>query len=187
MLLATGSAPRDPVAVEPKRDGTRSIVTVHGGRVVIHSRNGHDVTDCYPELGAIRLALAGRSAVLDTEIVAFDPTCRCEFQRMQTTHERPPPVYGHCGGHSGRSGRVRSNPCRAARSPNGEPPGLCMCRRTDSQPCSEPGDGAIGRNPASFMNATARAGVPRTRRTLTSDAVLAAAPRRPERAALLRC
>jgi bifunctional non-homologous end joining protein LigD len=51
--------------------------------VTIHSRNGHDVTDCYPELLTIPAGLAGRSAVLDTEIVSFDETGRCDFQWMQ--------------------------------------------------------------------------------------------------------
>jgi bifunctional non-homologous end joining protein LigD len=83
MLLATGHPPRGAVVVEPKWDGARSIVTIHDGRVGIHSRNGHDVTDCYPELLTVPPALAGRSAVLDTEIVAFDSTGRCDFQRIQ--------------------------------------------------------------------------------------------------------
>src|SRR5687768_1981829 len=83
MLLATGNPPRGAVVVEPKWDGARSIVTVHDGRVTIHSRNGRDVTDCYPELLTVPPSLAGRSAVLDSEIVAFDATGRCNFQRMQ--------------------------------------------------------------------------------------------------------
>ena len=83
MLLATGNPPRGDVVVEPKWDGARSVVTVHEGRITIHSRNGHDVTDCYPELSVVPPALGARSAVLDTEIVAFDATGRCDFQRMQ--------------------------------------------------------------------------------------------------------
>ena len=71
MLLATGNPPRGSLVVEPKWDGARSIVTVHDGHVTIHSRNGHDVTDCYPELLMLPPALAGRSAVLDPGIVAI--------------------------------------------------------------------------------------------------------------------
>jgi bifunctional non-homologous end joining protein LigD len=83
MLLSSGAPPKAAVVVEPKWDGARSLVTVHDGRVTIHSRRGHDVTDCYPELLTLAPQLAKRSAVIDTEIVAFDAEGRCNFQRMQ--------------------------------------------------------------------------------------------------------
>lgn len=81
--------------MEPKWDGARSVVTVDRGVVTIHSRNGHDVTECYPELLDVPRSLAGRSAVLDTEIVAFDGAGGCDFQRLQQRmNRRRPSVAG---------------------------------------------------------------------------------------------
>ena len=80
--------------IEPKWDGVRAVVTVHDGTVTITSRLGNDVTGGYPELAPLATALAGRSAVLDGEIVAFDErTGRPSFQRLQRRmHVRSPAV-----------------------------------------------------------------------------------------------
>lgn len=85
-MLAGGTrAPRDLAGhlVEPKWDGVRVIVTVHGGTVRLTSRNGRDVTSHYPELAGLAAALGGRSAVLDAEVVAFDDRGRPSFQQLQ--------------------------------------------------------------------------------------------------------
>jgi bifunctional non-homologous end joining protein LigD len=94
MLATTAALPPtfDGWIIEPKWDGVRAIVTVHDGSVSIASRLGNDVTGGYPELAALAAGLAGRSAVLDGEIVAFDErTGRPSFQRLQRRmHVRSP-------------------------------------------------------------------------------------------------
>ncbi|HVL05453.1 MAG TPA: non-homologous end-joining DNA ligase [Acidimicrobiales bacterium] len=94
MLATTTSLPPsfDGWLIEPKWDGVRAVVTVHGGRVTVASRLGNDVTGGYPELEGLADALGGRSAVLDGEIVAFDErTGRPSFQRLQRRmHVRQP-------------------------------------------------------------------------------------------------
>lgn len=74
-------------AAELKWDGMRLITAVRlDGTVRCWSRNGREVTAGWPELtgaGALPAALAGRSAVLDGEVVAFDPNGRPSFERLQ--------------------------------------------------------------------------------------------------------
>lgn len=85
-MLAGGTrVPRDLAGhlVEPKWDGVRVIVTVHGGAVRLTSRNGRDVTSHYPELASLASVLGGRSAVLDAEVVTFDGRGRPSFQQLQ--------------------------------------------------------------------------------------------------------
>lgn len=94
MLAGSTPPPRDLTGhlIEPKWDGVRVIVTVHGGGVRLASRNGRDVTSHYPELTGLADALAGRSAVLDGEVVTFDQRGLPSFQRLQRRmHVREPP------------------------------------------------------------------------------------------------
>ncbi len=68
------SPPREQVLgagwrLEPKLDGWRAMVTVDG-KVTVRSRNGRDVTSALPELTGLADALAGRTTVLDGELVA---------------------------------------------------------------------------------------------------------------------
>ena len=94
MLATTGSMPRDQAewAFEIKWDGVRALVYVDGGRIRMESRNLLDITPRYPELHPLVDALGGRSAVLDGEVVAFDPEGRPSFgllqQRMHVANER---------------------------------------------------------------------------------------------------
>ncbi|RKR74561.1 ATP-dependent DNA ligase [Frondihabitans australicus] len=77
----------DDWAFELKWDGVRAVVTVDHGEVRLTSRNDHDMTASYPELGVLadRLADAGvGSAVLDGEIVAVDAKGRPDFQILQS-------------------------------------------------------------------------------------------------------
>ncbi len=86
MLADAGTLP-DPEegwAFEFKWDGVRAIVTVDAeGTVRLSSRLGRDVTASYPELHGLGAALAGRSAVLDGEIVALGPGGRPDFGALQ--------------------------------------------------------------------------------------------------------
>jgi bifunctional non-homologous end joining protein LigD len=72
MLASSGAIRGDAgdYAFEPKLDGWRAMVSVASGRVVVRTRNGHDVTAAVPELAGIRETLFGRSVVLDGELVA---------------------------------------------------------------------------------------------------------------------
>ncbi len=54
---------------EPKLDGWRALIAADG-KVTVRTRNGRDVTRALPELTGLTDALAGRTAVLDGELVA---------------------------------------------------------------------------------------------------------------------
>ena len=85
-MLAT-SAPRPPAgeewAFEIKWDGVRAIAHLRDGRLRVDNRNLREVSAQYPELAGLREALAGRHAVLDGEIVAFDERGLPSFERLQ--------------------------------------------------------------------------------------------------------
>lgn len=86
-MLATAATKRPTTGrwgYELKWDGIRSIAFVEGGRVRFTSRRGGDITARYPELRALGRALGSTRAVLDGEIVAFDPESgRPSFHRLQ--------------------------------------------------------------------------------------------------------
>ncbi len=64
----------DEYAFEPKWDGWRALVTVHGGAVEVRTRTGRLVRDAVPELVAMAEQVGERSAVLDGELVAHQGT-----------------------------------------------------------------------------------------------------------------
>jgi bifunctional non-homologous end joining protein LigD len=70
MLATPGDLPTGAEwAYEFKWDGVRALVDVSGGRLVITSRNGNDVTSAYPEVGALTGVM--EDGLLDGEIVAL--------------------------------------------------------------------------------------------------------------------
>jgi bifunctional non-homologous end joining protein LigD len=85
MLARTGELPKDDHkwGYEIKWDGVRGIAYVEGGRLRLEARSGRDITGRYPELRELGRALAGREAVLDGEVVAFDADGRPSFQKLQ--------------------------------------------------------------------------------------------------------
>jgi len=85
MLARTGELPVDDHkwAYEIKWDGVRGIAYADGGRLRLEARSGRDITPRYPELRELGRALAGRQAVLDGEVVAFDADGRPSFQKLQ--------------------------------------------------------------------------------------------------------
>src|SRR3954447_2256251 len=85
MLARTGELPADEAgwAFEIKWDGVRAMAYIDGGRLRLEARSGRDITPRYPELRELGRALAGREAVLDGEVVAFDADGRPSFQRLQ--------------------------------------------------------------------------------------------------------
>ena len=87
MLATLGELPPaaqdDRWAYEMKWDGMRAIVRVAGGELTVYSRNDRDVTVSYPELRPLAEAFGGEQAMLDGEIVAFDPAGRPSFRLLQ--------------------------------------------------------------------------------------------------------
>src|SRR4051812_19860999 len=73
----------DNWAYEVKWDGVRTIAFVENGAVCLQSRNVLDVTNQYPELAPLSVALGDRSVVLDGEIVAPDEHGLPQFGRLQ--------------------------------------------------------------------------------------------------------
>jgi bifunctional non-homologous end joining protein LigD len=70
-------------AVEVKWDGVRAIAYCRPGRLELQSRNLRDITPQYPEVRRLSRQLGSRQAVLDGELVAFDPQGRPSFERLQ--------------------------------------------------------------------------------------------------------
>ncbi|POM24848.1 putative DNA ligase-like protein [Actinomadura rubteroloni] len=93
MTAVTGDLPADGArwALELKWDGVRVLARTAGGAVHAVGRRGTEVTGRYPELSGLADLLAGRDAVLDGEVVAFEEG-RPSFGRLQhRMHvERPP-------------------------------------------------------------------------------------------------
>jgi len=69
--------------LEGKWDGVRAVADLDTGNVVLRSRTDRDITATYPELRELPGLLAGRSATLDGEIVAFDSGGRTNFGLLQ--------------------------------------------------------------------------------------------------------
>jgi bifunctional non-homologous end joining protein LigD len=70
-------------AFEVKWDGVRALAYVQPGRLRLESRNLRDITDSYPEVRGLTRDLGMRDAILDGELVAFDPEGRPRFERLQ--------------------------------------------------------------------------------------------------------
>ena len=68
---------------EYKWDGMRAVFYMHGDGHRIETRNLLEVTHGYPELDALARELAGTTAVLDGEIVAFNEKGYPSFGRLQ--------------------------------------------------------------------------------------------------------
>ena len=86
MLARTGPLPAaedQRWAYEVKWDGIRALAFADHGSWCMQSRRLEDVTSRYPELEPIAEQLAGRSAVLDGEVVALDERGRASFQLLQ--------------------------------------------------------------------------------------------------------
>ena len=74
----------DPAWVfEFKYDGYRILAERAGGRVLLRSRNGHDLTDRFPDVARALAALPYEPFVLDGEVVVTDETGLPSFGRLQ--------------------------------------------------------------------------------------------------------
>lgn len=85
MLATLGTLPEQDEgwAFEMKWDGVRAIARVEGGRITLTSRNDQDLTVSYPELRALGESLGNTQALLDGELVSFDPAGRPSFAQLQ--------------------------------------------------------------------------------------------------------
>jgi bifunctional non-homologous end joining protein LigD len=86
MLAVDGPLPPDDDAwaFEMKWDGIRAIACAGRGVLRLVSRSGRDITASYPEVAGLAGALgAGRSAMLDGEIVALAEDGWPSFERLQ--------------------------------------------------------------------------------------------------------
>ena len=84
MLAVTGPMPEGKQwSYEMKWDGVRAVVYVDGGRARVMTRNDREVLAQYPELRALADSMGSTQAVLDGEIVSFDPEGRPSFGRLQ--------------------------------------------------------------------------------------------------------
>ena len=68
---------------EMKYDGYRALIAVAGEQARIFTRNGLDWTDKFPGIAAAAAALGVDSALIDSEIVAFDKNGRTDFSTLQ--------------------------------------------------------------------------------------------------------
>lgn len=83
MLVSSGPLRPDSekYAFEVKWDGFRALVYATPSSVTIASRNGHDMTSCYPELQALSDAVE-RPVLLDGEIVCLDDDGKPDFAAL---------------------------------------------------------------------------------------------------------
>lgn len=78
----------DEFAAEPKFDGFRIAVHKDGNKVELFSRNLEDMTHAFPDLvEAVKLEVHAKSAILEGEAIAFNPTTN-EFLPFQETTKR---------------------------------------------------------------------------------------------------
>ncbi len=86
-MLATASSSLpstdDDWVYELKYDGFRAVAAVTSGGAVLWSRNGIDLRPRFPHLGDALEAADLGSAVLDCEIIAFDPNGAPRFELIQ--------------------------------------------------------------------------------------------------------
>jgi bifunctional non-homologous end joining protein LigD len=66
----------DAWAYEMRWEGVRALAYVSGGRVRLASADDEDLTQAYPQVRELGESLAPTEAVLDGELVAFDPAGR---------------------------------------------------------------------------------------------------------------
>ena len=89
MLVSSGPLPSGPRwGYEVKWDGIRGQVTVSDGAVTVRSRPGRDCSESFPELAQPPPGLAGRSVVLDGEIVCLDRNGHPDFAAVRARLSR---------------------------------------------------------------------------------------------------
>ena len=74
---------------EPKLDGFRAIAFLRRGQVVLHSRNGNDITSSFPEVVNELAVQPEEELVLDGEIVALNEEGLPDFGLLQQSLDLP--------------------------------------------------------------------------------------------------
>ena len=94
MLATSGTLPKteDGWAFEIKWDGVRGLTYIEDGQFHMESRNLKDITPRYPEVWPLAEQLAGRDAIIDGEVVAFDEKGRPNFGTLQNRMHLANPV-----------------------------------------------------------------------------------------------
>src|SRR5262249_11493894 len=86
-MLATLAQPpikEDEYWLEVKYDGYRGIAGLSGGRLAFQTRNKLDLSGRFPDVAQALSKLRTGGAVLDGEVVAFDPKGVARFQQLMT-------------------------------------------------------------------------------------------------------
>jgi bifunctional non-homologous end joining protein LigD len=85
MLAMLSTMPTDESvwSFEVKWDGVRAIARIDSEGLQLRTRNGNEVSEAYPELGALAETPGAHTALLDGEIVAFDDDGRQSFGALQ--------------------------------------------------------------------------------------------------------
>jgi ATP-dependent DNA ligase len=85
MIPAAAREPFDSPrhAFEIAWDGLRALLFIEGAGVRAQDRYGRDITDLYPELGAVPELLHGSGHVLDGEIVTLDSAGKPSFALLE--------------------------------------------------------------------------------------------------------
>lgn len=81
--LGVTAVPAGEWLLELKFDGYRAVAVITKDRVRLWSRNRNDLSEDYPEVVAALQKRKFKTAVIDGEIVALDPTGRPRFQLLQ--------------------------------------------------------------------------------------------------------
>lgn len=78
-----GASLSDPTRLyELKLDGVRIVAEKHAGQVALRYRNGRSASASYAEIARAVSLLPAEDALLDGEIVSFDPEGRPSFERL---------------------------------------------------------------------------------------------------------
>jgi bifunctional non-homologous end joining protein LigD len=77
---------------EVKWDGYRALLLKHGEAVQLISRNGNSLAQDFPGIVAAAEAMAGRSFLIDGEVVALDPEGKPAFQELQNRSTTKAPI-----------------------------------------------------------------------------------------------
>lgn len=85
MLAAAGSLPanEEEYAFELKWDGIRALAVIEDGRLQLFSRNGHNITDQYPEIRGLGAEFPTGRVTFDGEVVAMGPDGQPSFSLLQ--------------------------------------------------------------------------------------------------------
>lgn len=83
---------------EIKFDGYRLLGFISGGAITLHTRNGNDWTEKFPQIVESMKTMAVDEAVIDMEAVVIDDDGKTNFQKLQNILSediKPQPIQGY--------------------------------------------------------------------------------------------